>query len=40
VCAALHYVVHLERTAAGQHRVAAIGRFRLRGGVLDIAEVH
>lgn len=36
VCAALHLVVHLERSPGGQHRVAALGRFGLRGDVLAV----
>ncbi len=36
VCAALHLVVHLERTRSGHHRVAAIGRFAMRGGALTV----
>lgn len=39
VCAALHLVVHLERTRAGTHRLAAIGRFGLRSDVLSIEQV-
>lgn len=39
VCAALHLVVHLERSAAGQHRLAALGRFQLRGDVLTVEEL-
>lgn len=39
VCAALHFVVHLERTATGSHRLVAIGTFLLRDGVLSITEV-
>lgn len=39
VCAALHFVVHLERTAAGSHRLAAIGQFGLKDDVLSIERV-
>ena len=39
VCSALHFVVHLERTVTGSHRLVAIGRFLLRNGVLSIEEV-
>lgn len=40
VCAALHLVVHLERTPQGRHRVAALGQFLLRDGVLAIEQVR
>jgi len=39
VSAALHLVVHLERDAAGRHRLASLGRFRLAGEVLGVEEV-
>lgn len=39
VCAALHLVVHLERSASGQHRVAALGKFRLSGDVLGVEQL-
>ncbi len=39
VCAALHLVVHLERSAEGRHRIAALGRFQLRGDVLTVEEL-
>lgn len=39
VCAALHLVVHLERSTSGQHRVAALGRFQLRGEVLSVEQL-
>lgn len=39
VCAALHLVVHLERSAEGQHRISALGRFQLHGDVLAVEEL-
>ena len=39
VCAALHLVVHLERSAEGQHRISALGRFQLYGDVLTVEEL-
>lgn len=40
VGSALHLVVHLERDAAGRHRIAALGRFSLKRGSLEIEEFH
>lgn len=40
VRSALHLVVHLERDASGHHRVAALGRFALRGETLGIETVQ
>lgn len=40
VYAAIHLVIHLERDHLGQHRLAALGRFSIREGVLFIEEVR